>query len=248
MKTVFLFILTILLLSKSYSQDTKIEYYKSDKNEIYTKKEYSDLKKKILSEFKKVNQLVKIKENFGAIEKKGDTIYQNYSFTILPLTTEGNIMQMSQPKFGEHLIGQKLPETILNNFEGNNIETTAFNGKPTMINFWFTSCKPCIDEFPALNNLKEKYDNKVNFISITFDNKEKVQKLTERFTFNFDKYINAKEYIETLAIEAYPTSLFLDKDGIVRYAEGGIPNIIENGNRRVGDGEEFSKLIETLLN
>lgn len=248
MKTAFTLILSIALTYHSYAQDVKIDYFKSDKNEIYTQKEYSDLKKEILSEFKKANQLVKIKENFGAIEKKGDTMYKHFSFTILPLLADENKKQMSQPKFGEHLIGQKLPETILSNFDGSEIETTALNGKPTMINFWFTSCKPCIDEFPVLNKLKEKYSNEVNFVSITFDDKLKVQKLTEKFAFDFDKYIDAKDYIKILGIEAYPTSLFLDKNGVVKYAEGGIPYIIDNGNKRVGDGKEFAQLIETLLN
>jgi thiol-disulfide isomerase/thioredoxin len=26
-----------------------------------------------------------------------------------------------------------------------------------VLNFWFTQCKPCVAEFPELNELKEKY-------------------------------------------------------------------------------------------
>jgi len=120
-------------------------------------------------------------------------------------------------------------------------------GKPTMINFWFTACAPCIDELPILNKLTKKYSDQVNFISITFDDKSKVLKFNEKYEFDFDQFIDAEDYINKLNIGAYPTSLFLDRDGIVKHAEGGVPYLVENGKREIGNGKEFERIINELL-
>ena len=248
MKKAALLILVLLITTHSFSQTSseKTTYYKSNNNKIYSVHEYADIKKQIISEFKKINKSVRIKENFGILEEKGDSIIQHYKFRVIPLFSDGKMKESIKPT-REKLISKKLPHTILKNIDGSNLDVNDLKGKPTMINFWFTSCMPCIDEFPALNRIKEKYSDKVNFISITFDDKDKVVKLNDRYNFDFDKYINAKEYINKLNIGAYPTSLFIDKNGIVKYAEGGIPYIIKDGKRSIGDGKEFEDIINKLL-
>jgi thiol-disulfide isomerase/thioredoxin len=44
--------------------------------------------------------------------------------------------------------GKQLPE-MSNWLNGKKISFTELNGKPTLINFWFTTCAPCIDEMPV---------------------------------------------------------------------------------------------------
>ena len=63
----------------------------------------------------------------------------------------------------------------LQTIDSQNISFSDIKNKPTIINFWFTSCKPCVEEMPVLNKLVKKYSDKVNFISITPDNKETVR-------------------------------------------------------------------------
>ena len=58
----------------------------------------------------------------------------------------------------------------------NSFSSDQLIGKPTMINFWFTRCAPCIDEMPVLNKIKEKYKDDFNFIAITYEKKEDVEK------------------------------------------------------------------------
>jgi len=250
MKKAFTLILTLLITIFSFAQksDVKIKYYKNQENQIFSEQEYIDLKKQIVSEFKKINQNVKIKELFAEEEKKGDSIIQNYTIKVIPLLVNGQVKKGSdRPAIRNELIGKELPGTILKNIHGSTLNTNDLKGKPTMMNFWFTSCRPCIDEFPVLNKLREKYSDKVNFISITFDDKDEVAKLSNKYQFDFDKYIDAEAYIKKLNIGAYPTSLFIDKNGIVKYAEGGIPYIHKNGKKSMGDGKEFEKIIKELL-
>jgi thiol-disulfide isomerase/thioredoxin len=250
MKRITLLLLALSITSISFSQkkNNLLTYYKNDKGKIYNLQEYTDLKKQIVAEFGKMNRNVVVKEVFGESKQKGDSIIQNYNLKVYPVLNDGQIKETATtPEFGRHLIGKKLPQTTLENINGNKFNINELNGKPTMINFWFTSCKPCIDEFPVLNKIKEKYADKVNFISITYDDKSKVAKLTDRFSFDFDKFINALDYIEKLDIKAFPTSLFIDKNGIVKYAEGGVPFIIKDGKQTIDDGKEFKEILEELL-
>lgn len=64
---------------------------------------------------------------------------------------------------------------------------------PTVIDFYATWCGPCRQMAPVFHELAEKYEGKINFVSIDVDK-------------NPDK---AMEY----QVEALPTFIFLNKDG-----------------------------------
>jgi hypothetical protein len=49
-------------------------------------------------------------------------------------------------------------------------------------------------------------------------------------------------------MSSFPANIFLDKNGIVRKIENGIPYIVdENGKMRMGDGNEFLETLRELL-
>src|SRR5216684_6768979 len=70
--------------------------------------------------------------------------------------------------------------------EGKTFNSKTMIGKTVVYNFWFTSCKPCVAEIPALNMLAGKYkSDTVLFIAITFDEKGKIDKFLETTRFDF---------------------------------------------------------------
>jgi thiol-disulfide isomerase/thioredoxin len=132
--------------------------------------------------------------------------------------------------------------------KGNDVSIDDLKGKPTLINFWFTSCAPCVAEMPALNKLRAKYKESVNFISMASDSKEKVEAFLEKRTFNFI-HIVAPDFIENdLKISSFPTNIFLDRHGRISRVCDGIPFVV--GDKRapsMGDSKEFELILDELL-
>lgn len=89
-------------------------------------------------------------------------------------------------------------------------------GKPTLINFWFTGFKPCIEEIPVLNSSKSEFKDSVNFVAITDESTEKVRIVLRDHKFNFIQVVGVRKFIEDLSISTFPMNLFLDKMALLK--------------------------------
>ncbi|MEJ1224079.1 TlpA family protein disulfide reductase [Sediminicola sp. 1XM1-17] len=127
--------------------------------------------------------------------------------------------------------GKELPEFELTLLDGKKLNSESLKGKPTLINFWFSNCQPCIDEMPILNDIKSQFYRDVNFISITFQDHKEVTEFLNRVDFNFTHIIDAKEYLKSFGFFGYPKTLILDKDLVLTEIEKFIPKDIENEAR-----------------
>ena len=87
----------------------------------------------------------------------------------------------------------------------------------------------------------------MNFISITYEKKEDVEKFLKKHPFEFRHLVNAKNFTDQLRIDAYPKNIFLDKNGILKHIKGGIPYESRKGEKlKIGEGDEIIKIIENL--
>lgn len=120
------------------------------------------------------------------------------------------------------LLGKKFVIENLKNDKQENFEVNNINGKPTLVNIWFTKCQPCIHELPFLNKLEENWKSKINFVAITFDNKEDIKKFLEKYQFNYYHLNTHYENLEKFGIYKYPLNFILDKDGNISKIYGGI--------------------------
>lgn len=125
----------------------------------------------------------------------------------------------------------------------------ALNGKPTLLNFWFTRCAPCIDEMPILNQIKKDYQDRFNFIAITYETQADVEAFLNDHDFDFEQYTDQQTLIDAIGIQAYPKNIILDAQGRVQKVMNGIAYIQdENKNLVIGDGQELVKALEASLN
>src|SRR6185437_10738112 len=84
------------------------------------------------------------------VEQKEDSLIYHFKLLLDPAPTDKN----NQP-----IVGAPLPDFSFKDINGNAISLQKLKGKPIVINFWFTACVPCIEEMPALNELKDKFKN-----------------------------------------------------------------------------------------
>jgi thiol-disulfide isomerase/thioredoxin len=93
-------------------------------------------------------------------------------------------------------------------------------GKVVLLEFWFKNCGPCIAAVPELNGLKNKYNGlPFELIGINAEDTQKdalwfVEKRKVSYTTVYEGNETAKIY----GISGYPTTVLLDKKGIVLYA------------------------------
>jgi thiol-disulfide isomerase/thioredoxin len=140
--------------------------------------------------------------------------------------------------------GKKLPEFELTLLNGEKLASNSLKGKPTIINFWFPSCAPCIQKIPSLNKIKSEFSKDVNFIAITFQNKQEIESFLRKKEFNFTHLVDSKEYLKMFGFFAYPKTLILDKDLTITHIEKRIPKDIENEQK---NKTEFEGRIKNAL-
>lgn len=124
--------------------------------------------------------------------------------------------------------GKELPEFELSTLNGKKLNSESLKGKPTVINFWFSNCLPCIEEMPLLNKIKSELGNDINFISITFQNQNEVNEFLKTNEFDFTHLIESEEYLKNFGFFTYPKTLILDKGLIIIGIEKMIPKDLEN--------------------
>jgi thiol-disulfide isomerase/thioredoxin len=207
------------------------------------KETYDFQKQNSLEKIQKNMKSMKMVEDLNELYNRNDSLVYSYTwhFTDNPKKT---IKELEKKKA---IIGKEYPIENETTLGGKNISLSNLKGKPTLINLWFTGCAPCIEEMPVLNELKSKYSDKFNFLSITMDSESKVNKLLEKHKFNFDHIVNSKKLTTKMGFNGYPVNLFLDKNGVVKIIEGNVNYTFVDGELKMGDGMEFIQILEKLL-
>ena len=134
-------------------------------------------------------------------------------------------LQNQSTSFDAALKGKPLPDFVFKDILGNTYTPEDIKGKVVVINFWFMSCAPCIEEMPELNKLVEEYENNndVLFLALTLDEKgPMLNKFLETNVFNYNIVPDSKDYImKKLQVPAFPTHIVLDKNSNVMFTFAG---------------------------
>jgi thiol-disulfide isomerase/thioredoxin len=139
--------------------------------------------------------------------------------------------------------------------DGRPVSTASLRGKVVIINFWATWCPPCRQEIPDLIALQERYKGQLQIIGIAQDSGsvEQVKRFALEHRMNYPSMLSSPE-IEKLfpAVNALPTSFFLDREGRLAQKHVGMlnPSLTEletqalagtNPNLQIVDAEEEDK-------
>jgi DsbE subfamily thiol:disulfide oxidoreductase len=118
--------------------------------------------------------------------------------------------------------GNLAPDFELTDMEGNPVKLSDYRGKAVLLNFWASWCPPCRAEMPHMEKLYKKYkDKKFDILAVNLTNTEKNNGDAEKFvkelglTFTIPMDVNGAVGAD-YNIMAYPTSYFIDSDGVIR--------------------------------
>jgi peroxiredoxin len=124
------------------------------------------------------------------------------------------------------MLNQPAPEFELTDIYGQHHRLSELKGKVVVLNFWFTSCAPCREEMPKLNDIKSKADpEKVIFLALALDNAAAVREFLHGQEFTYELLPNAKEVHAAYKVASCPTSMVIDKKGIIRFIQSTSGNI-----------------------
>ena len=117
-------------------------------------------------------------------------------------------------------VGEPAPDFRLENLDGQSISLSDFRGKPVLINFWATWCRPCVSEMPYLQQVYEEWSEKgVAVLAINIgENPTEVKGFLQAHNLSLPVLLDTKENAaRKYNITGIPTSFFIDGGGIIRH-------------------------------
>ena len=121
----------------------------------------------------------------------------------------------------ECIKGAILPPIELSDLTGKIYDLDSLRGKWSVINFWFTTCPPCIKEMPWFNNIREDLgDEKIQYIAISRDGEAKTKEFLDGHRFSFEIIPDGKDIIESTFGNkwGYPLTIIVDPELIIVHA------------------------------
>jgi len=154
----------------------------------------------------------------GTFSIRQENINGKKIVTIIPSANDEKALQYAKiDAFKNSLINKPLKTFHLTDLNNKKWDSKELRGKTIVINFWFTACKPCIQEMVYLNKLvQENKDSSVVFIAPAPENETQIKKFLKKFSFDYNIIPSSLDYITTMNIENFPTHLAVDKIGIIR--------------------------------
>ena len=102
----------------------------------------------------------------------------------------------------------------------NNGELGLPDEQLVVLDFWSIDCGPCLREIPDLNNLANKYSEKVTLVSINNDllygkSREEIREIADQYNFNYPVILDTDKtnFMEQFNVYFWPTRYLLNEEG-----------------------------------
>ncbi|MBN8837602.1 MAG: TlpA family protein disulfide reductase [Sphingobacteriia bacterium] len=150
---------------------------------------------------------------------KADSIYNNLTSSLIS-TKAGKVLKEKINNYRYTTIGNQFPNLVMRSTQ--NITTHLYdiisNHKYILVDFWFSLCPPCIEQFGKLKAVySTNSSKKFQIVGISVDSEEK-RALWIQTIKNLDlqwlQYLDVKEqHLKLLGVNSFPTNFLLDSSG-----------------------------------
>ena len=158
------------------------------------------------------------------------TLLLAFHFLFTNAQTAEQIKQVEDAKkMVKAMEGKAFPSYELTSINGNKYNSEELKGKVVLFNFWFTSCRPCVEELPEINSIVDEFgrDNVV-YIAPTFEDDAKVNKFIKRFEMAYDPIADVKGFVLSNNVRSFPTHFVINQEGIVTKVVNGYSVLTDN--------------------
>ena len=148
------------------------------------------------------------------------------------------IINSTAPSNHYYDLGDVMYDFRVTDTDGNTVVLSELVAEKRLvvINLWYTTCSWCLKEFPAINEAYNLYKDTVEIVALapaSQDSPSSVKNFKNNFTYNdtsssgvttkhsldFILAFDSANVIDHFNIAGYPTSIFVDRYGVIAYAE-----------------------------
>lgn len=139
----------------------------------------------------------------------------------------------------------KIPSVEVKNIGGENINTSTLSndGKPMIISFWATWCKPCVQELTAISEQYEEWQKEtgVKVIAVSTDdsrNMARVQPFVNSRSWEYEIYLDPNgDFKRALNVNNIPHTFLVNGKGEI---------VWQHNSYTPGDEDELFELVKKL--
>jgi peroxiredoxin len=120
------------------------------------------------------------------------------------------------------------------------ISLADYRGQPLVVNFWSSTCVPCIEEMPDFQGVHESLGDQVAFVGINVtDDDASAEQMAETTGVTYDLVKDrTSEVMRALEVTNLPTTFLVDAEG----------TIVDVARRQVSPERLCEKINQSLLN
>ena len=94
--------------------------------------------------------------------------------------------------------------------------------KLVVLNFWYTTCSWCLEEFPLMQELYKDYSDDIEIIALNpMEDNNAVDSFQKQYGYTFPMAACPASWANTFSVQGYPTSIFIDQYGVICVVESG---------------------------
>ena len=137
--------------------------------------------------------------------------------------------------------GVQAPAFTLQSVDGRQVSLAQFKGDVVMINFWASWCGPCRQEMPLLDSIYKQYkDMGFTLLGVNVEpDSQSADAWLKKTPVSYPILYDPKSQVSQLyQVQAMPTTVIVDRQGVVRFVHNGyLP----------GDENQYMNSIRTLI-
>lgn len=121
-------------------------------------------------------------------------------------------------------VGNLAPDFELQSLDGQSVSLSDLQGKPVLLNFWATWCRPCVSEMPYLQEIHDEWAGKgLALLAVNIgESSAKVKEFIQNHNLSLPVLLDSNQDVALeYNIRYIPTTFFIDKNGIIQAVKFG---------------------------